>query len=34
MTRQLEAVYQGGMLRPLNLLEDQKVLVTVVKIPW
>lgn len=36
MTRQLEAVFQGGVLRPLqplNLLEDQKVLVTVATIP-
>ena len=36
MTRQLEAVFQGEMLRPLqplNLLEDQKVLLTVATIP-
>lgn len=36
MTRQLEAVYQGGVLRPLqplNLLEDQKVFVTVATLP-
>ena len=36
MTRQLEAIFQGGMLRPLqplNLLEDQKVVVTVATIP-
>lgn len=45
MTRQLEAVYQGGQggqggqgemlrpLQPLNLLEDQKVLVTVATFP-
>ena len=36
MTTQLEAVFQGGVLRPLqplNLLEDQKVVVTVATIP-
>ena len=36
MTTQLEAVFQGGVLRPLqplNLLEDQKVIVTVATIP-
>ena len=36
MTRQLEAIFQGGMLRPLqplNLLEDQRVVVTVATIP-
>jgi len=36
MTRQFEAIFQGGMLRPLqplNLLEDQKVIVTVAMIP-
>jgi predicted DNA-binding antitoxin AbrB/MazE fold protein len=36
MTRQFEAVYQGGLLRPLQpvgLLEDQKVLVTIVQAP-
>ena len=36
MTRQLEAVFQGGVLRPLqplNLAEDQKVFVTVATIP-
>jgi len=36
MTKQLEAIYQGGVLRPLQplpLLEDQKVLVTVATIP-
>lgn len=35
MTRQLEAIFQGGVLRPLqplNLLEDQKVVVTVATI--
>ena len=36
MTTQLQAVFQGGILRPLqplNLLEDQKVVVTVATIP-
>lgn len=36
MIRELEAIFQGGMLRPLqplSLLEDQKVLVTVATIP-
>ena len=36
MSRELEAIYQGGVLRPLqplSLLEDQKVLVTVATIP-
>ena len=36
MTRQLEAIFQGGMLRPLqplDLLEDQKVVVTIATLP-
>lgn len=36
MTRQLEAIFQGGVLRPLQplpLLEDQKVFVTIATIP-
>lgn len=36
MTTELEAIFQGGVLRPLqplSLLEDQKVLVTVATIP-
>lgn len=35
MTRQLEAIYQGGVLRPLqplDLLEDQKVVVTIANV--
>jgi predicted DNA-binding antitoxin AbrB/MazE fold protein len=36
MTKQFEAVYQGGLLRPLQpvgLLEDQKVIVTIALAP-
>ncbi len=36
MTRQLEAIFQDGVLRPLqplSLLEDQKVLVTITIVP-
>ena len=36
MIRQLEAIFQGGVLRPLQplfLSEDQKVLLTVATIP-
>ncbi len=36
MTRQLEAIFQGGVLRPLqplSLLEDQKVFVTIANVP-
>ena len=36
MIRQLEAIFQGGVLRPLqplDLLENQKVVVTVATIP-
>jgi predicted DNA-binding antitoxin AbrB/MazE fold protein len=36
MTRQFEAVYKGGFLRPLQpveLLEDQKVFVTIANVP-
>ncbi len=36
MTSQLEAVYQGGVLRPLqplNLMEDQRVFVTLATLP-
>lgn len=36
MTRQFEAVFKGGFLRPLQpvgLLEDQKVFVTIANLP-